>query len=217
MFEGVLNTSIIKRAVEKQKALFNIIDLRNFGIGAHKSVDDSPYGGGAGMVLKVDVVHAAILEARKLNPDTKVILLDPRGVPYTQRVAEELSKKQSITLICGHYEGYDERIREYVDMEVSMGDFVLTGGEIPALAIIDSVVRLIPGVLGKDESFMNESFSETENGRILEHAHYTRPHTYNGSSVPEYVLTGNHKTIDSERLKNAKQITHEKRPDLLKK
>lgn len=217
MFQGVLNTSILKRAVEKGKATISIINLRDFGLGAHKTVDDKPYGGGVGMVLKVDVVHTAIKKAKEVNPNTKIILLDPRGTPYTQQVAENLSKEESITLICGHYEGYDERIRTYVDMEISMGDFILTGGEIAAMAVIDSVVRLVPGVLGKDESHMHESFSKTETGRILEHPHYTRPQIYDGKDVPEYALSGNHKDIAFSRNQEALNITNEKRPDLLKK
>lgn len=217
MFQGVLNTSILKRAVEKGKTTFEIINLRDFGLGTHKTVDDKPYGGGAGMVLKVDVLHSAIKKARELHAETKVILLDPRGVPFSQEIAENLSKESSITLICGHYEGYDERIREYIDMEISMGDFILTGGEIPAMAVIDSTVRLIPGVLGKDESYTLESFSDSENGRILEHAHYTRPQIYNGSEVPDYVIKGDHKKIETSRAEEAIKITSKNRPDLLKK
>lgn len=217
MFQGVLNSSILKRAVEKGKVSFNLINLRDFGLGAHKTVDDKPYGGGAGMVLKVDVLHEAVKKAKEIDGDTKIVLLDPRGVRYSQEVAENLSKESSITLICGHYEGYDERIREYVDMEISMGDFVVTGGEIPAMAIIDSTVRLLPGVLGKEESHQLESFSHSKKGRILEHAQYTRPQTYNGVSVPEYILTGNHKQIEEERAAEAAGITAKNRPDLLKK
>lgn len=216
MFDGVLNHSILKRAKEKGSVIYNLINLRDFGIGKHKTVDDKPYGGGAGMVLKVDVMHEAIQKARRDNPSTKVILLDPRGIPFTQEVAENLSKEKSITLICGHYEGYDERIRNYIDMEVSIGDFVLTGGEIPAMAIIDSVVRLIPGVLGKDDSFKNESFSEGNVGRILEHSHYTRPETYDGNSVPKELLSGNPKVIAEIRETQAKNVTQNNRPDLLK-
>lgn len=216
MFDGVLNHSMLKRAKEKGKAVYNIINLRDFGLGAHKTVDDRPYGGGAGMVLKVDVMHNAIKKVKENNPHTKIILLDPRGIPFTQHVAETLAKEESITLICGHYEGYDERIRKYVDQELSLGDFVLTGGEIPAMAIIDSVVRLLPGVLGKDESSKKESFSKTDKGRILEHPHYTRPEEYDGNKVPVELLSGNPKIIDEMRENLAQKITHDKRPDLLK-
>ncbi len=216
MFDGVLNHSILKRAKEKGSVFYNLINVRDFGIGNHKTVDDKPYGGGAGMVLKVDVLHNAIKKARADNPSTKVLLLDPRGIPFTQAVAENLANEESITLICGHYEGYDERIRNYIDMEVSIGDFVLTGGEIAAMAIIDSVVRLIPGVLGHDESYKYESFSKTDKGRILEHAHYTRPETYDGNNVPSELLSGNHKTISKIQQSQALNITKEKRPDLLK-
>lgn len=216
MFHGILSTSILKRAQEKQKFLVSLINLRDFGIGKHKTVDDAPYGGGAGMVLRVDVLKSALNEARKQNKNTKFVLLDPRGTPFTQSVAEELSKEESITLICGHYEGYDERIREYVDREISLGDFVLTGGEIPAMAIIDSVVRLLPGVLGKDESAQHESFSEYEGKRILEHPHYTRPPVFEGGNVPLELLSGNHKKIDEIRRLRAVELTQRKRPDLLK-
>lgn len=215
MFDGVLNHSILKRAKEKMLASYTLINLRDFGAGKHKSVDDKPYGGGAGMVLKVDVMHNAIQKAKKNNPETKVILLDPRGIPYTQEVAEKLSSESSITLICGHYEGFDERIRKYIDMEISIGDYVVTGGEIPAMAIIDSVVRLIPGVLGKEESHTYESFSESQSGRILEHPQYTRPEEYDNQKVPKELLSGNPKIIDAHRSTAAQTITKTKRPDLL--
>lgn len=215
MFEGVLNHSILKRAKEKALASYTLINLRDFGIGKHKTVDDKPYGGGVGMVLKVDVMHDAIKMAKSINPSSKIVLLDPRGTPYTQEVAEKLSTEENITLICGHYEGYDERIRNYVDMEISIGDYVLTGGEIPAMAIIDSVTRLIPGVLGKDESHMYESFSKTTSGRILEHPHYTRPEEYDNHKVPEELLSGNPKIINAQREQSARIITKDKRPDLL--
>lgn len=216
MFSGVLQTSIVKRAIEKGKVTVNMINLRDFGIGNHKTVDDKPYGGGVGMVLKVDVMHAAIEQAKKANKDTKVVLLDPRGIPFSQAVAEELSQLPSITLLCGHYEGYDERIREYIDIEISMGDFVLTGGEIPAMAILDSVTRLIPGVLGKDESSRNESFSKDELGkRILEHPQYTRPQIFKNAKVPAELLSGDHKKVKATREKEAIRITQNTRPDLL--
>jgi len=216
MFDGVLNHSILKRAKEKALATYTLINLRDFGIGKHKTVDDKPYGGGAGMVLKVDVMHDAIKKAKTLHPNTKIILLDPRGIPYTQEVAEKLSTEESVTLICGHYEGYDERIRKYIDMEVSIGDYVLTGGELPAMAIIDSVVRLLPGVLGKEESYAFESFSKTKSGRILEHPHYTRPEEYDKQIVPEELLSGNPKIIDAHRQNAAQTITKNKRPELIR-
>jgi len=217
MFTPVLNSSILGRAQKKGIISFEIVDLRLFGIGEHKTVDDKPYGGGAGMVLRVDVVHSAILEVKKNHPDSLVILMDPKGTPFSQEVAEVLSKEKEIIIICGHYEGFDERIKNFINMEISMGDFVLTGGEIPAMAVIDAVGRLIPGVLGKDESPVNESFSLTEKGRILEHSHYTRPQEYEGLTVPKVLLSGNHAEILNDRKNNALSTTQKKRPDLLKK
>lgn len=215
MFAQVLNASILGRAQSKGKVSIDIVNLRDFGIGKHKSVDDRPFGGGAGMVLRVDVLHQAILTVHKTHPESKIILLDPKGIPYTQHVAENLSAQKDITLICGHYEGYDERIKKYIDMEVSIGDFVLTGGEIPAMAIVDSVVRLLPGVLGAEDSPVKESFSLTNGKRYLEHPHYTRPQEYNGESVPEFLLSGDQKKIEEERAKFSLKSTQEKRPDLL--
>lgn len=215
MFHDVLETSILKRAQEKGKFTYECIDLRDFGIGRHKTVDDKPYGGGVGMVFRVDVLHKAIMAAKKKHKKAKVLLLDPKGIPYTQRVAEELSRKQDIILICGRYEGVDERIKNYVDMEVSLGDYVLTGGEIAAMAIIDSVVRLLPGVLGKDESSVNESFSSNNGKRILEHPHYTRPQTYKGKSIPEVLLSGDPKKVKTFRQETAEKETSLKRPDLI--
>jgi len=215
MFTGVLQTSILKRAQEKGALNVNFINLRDFGIGPHKTVDDKPYGGGVGMVLKVDVLHNAIKEAKSKNPNTKVILLDPSGIPFSQKVAEDLSKESSITLICGHYEGYDARVKNYIDMEISMGDFVLTGGEIPAMAILDAVSRLTPGVLGKEESHHHESFSKKDEGRILEHDQYTRPFEHDGVTVPENLLSGDPKKVTLQQSESALKNTKEKRPDLL--
>ncbi|MGE5041615.1 MAG: tRNA (guanosine(37)-N1)-methyltransferase TrmD [Candidatus Levyibacteriota bacterium] len=216
MFSPVINSSILKRAQEKGKATISLVNLRDFGLGTHKSVDDKPYGGGAGMVLRVDVMHQAIEAVKKSHPDTKIIILDPKGIPFTQKVAEQLSTEKDITLICGHYEGFDERIRDFIDMEISIGDYVLTGGEIPAMAITDAVVRLLPGVLGKDASPLLESFSSQQGKRLLEHAHYTRPAEYKGKKVPEVLLSGHQKNIDSSRNASSEEITREKRPDLLK-
>lgn len=215
IFENVFNTSILKRARDKKKVTFTFINLRDFGVGSHKSVDDKPYGGGAGMVLRVDVLHKAIEASKKGHKNIKTILLDPKGTVYSQEVAETLSKETDIILICPRYEGVDERIKQYIDMEVSLGDFILTGGEIPAMAIVDSIVRLLPGVLGKDESSEKESFSEVEGKRILEHAHYTRPPEYKGKGVPNVLLSGNHSTIENYRKKEAASITSKKRPDLI--
>lgn len=215
MFSPVLNSSILGRAQKKGVITVELVNLRDFGIGTHKSVDDTPYGGGAGMVLRVDVVHSAILKIKESHPDAQVILLDPKGESFSQETAENLSKMSDLILICGHYEGFDERIRKFIDMEISMGDFVLTGGEIPAMAVIDAVARLIPGVLGKHDSPLHESFSATSDGRVLEHPHYTRPQEYQGLGVPETLLSGNHAEITKERRKESVITTRKKRPDLL--
>lgn len=215
MFEGIFNSSIIKRAREKDVVTIEIVNLRDFGTGKHKTVDDKPYGGGVGMVLKVDILHKAIEFVKKLNKNTKIILLDPAGKKFNQSTAEELSKEKSITLLCGHYEGFDARVRKFVDFEISLGDFVLTGGEIPAMAVVDSIVRLIPNVLGKDESTFNESFSKRDGKRILEYDQYTRPEVFQNLSVPSDILSGDPKKVSHERLKSSFSKTKKRRPDLL--
>lgn len=215
MFSGVLNTSILKRAQEAGKLSFELVNLRDFGIGKHKTVDDKPYGGGVGMLLKVDVMHQAIQKVKSENPTSYIILTDPKGIPFSQKVAENLSKKKHITILSGHYEGHDARIEAYVDQIISMGDFVLTGGEIPAMAIVDSVSRLIPGVLGKDASSHNESFSDENGSRILEHDQYTRPEVYDGVGVPKELLSGNPKFVLQERTQSAAKNTKKNRPDLI--
>ncbi|RJQ25405.1 tRNA (guanosine(37)-N1)-methyltransferase TrmD [Candidatus Parcubacteria bacterium] len=216
MFKGVFDLSIISRAQKKRKLKINIINLRDFGIGKHKTVDDKPYGGGAGMILKVDVLHKAITSIQKKEKNTKVILLDPKGKKYNQQTAINLSKENHIILICGHYEGYDERIKNYIDEEISIGDYVLSGGEIPAMIIVDSIARLIPGVLKKQEAVEIESFSEKEGGKLLEYPQYTRPEVYNKYSVPKILLSGNHKKITEFRKKESIKLTKKRRPDLLK-
>ena len=210
IFPPIFNSSILKRAQEKDKIKFEFIDLRDFGIGEHKQVDDRPYGGGAGMILKVDVLENAIERARKKGLKEEVILLDPKGEKYSQTRAQELSKLDHIILVCGHYEGVDERIRSIVDREISIGDYVLTGGEIPAMVIVDSVTRLIPGVLKKDEAPIDESFFNAR----LEYPHYTRPENHKGKKVPEILLSGDHKKIEKYRDKMAAEETKKKRPDL---
>jgi len=203
MFEGPFSHSIIKRAIEKGNAEINFVDIRDFGIGKHKTVDDKPYGGGAGMILKVDVLKSAIDHTRikKLNINSeKIILMSAKGKAYNQKIAKDLSKLEHLIIICGHYEGVDERISNYIDDEIRIGDFVVTGGEIPAMLIADSVVRLIPSVL-KEGVVENESFSEEG---ILEHPHYTRPEIFDGKSVPEILLKGDHKKISE--WKNSKKL-----------
>lgn len=203
--------SIVKRALDGQVFELQIYDLRQFGLGKRRQVDDTPYGGGAGMVLRVDVVESAIKKAREDNPRTRVIALSPRGRRYDQPKAREYSQHESITLLCGHYEGFDERIYNYVDEEVSIGDYILSGGEIAAAAVIDSVVRLIPGAVGNEESIEKESF---EDG-LLEYPHFTKPRKYDGKEVPEVLFSGNHAEIEKWRWEKAVEITKEKRPDLL--
>lgn len=215
IFPTILGHSILKRAKFNGFIEFNLINHRDFGIGTHKVVDDKPYGGGAGMVLRVDVLEKAIKSAKKGFEKEIVILLDPKGKIYTQKIAEDLSKMEHIILICGHYEGFDERIRDLVDMEISIGDYVLTGGEIPAMAIIDSITRLIPGVLKDETATKFESHSEENNARILEYPHYTRPEEHKGKRVPEVLLSGDPKKVKKFRDEQAQKITKKRRPDLL--
>lgn len=215
IFEPILNHSILKRAQEKKLVSFKLINLRDFGIGLRKTVDDRPYGGGSGMVLRVDVLKKAI-DRTKLNiKDEKVILLDPQGDVYKQKIAEDLSKLSHMILVCGHYEGFDERVRKYVDLEISIGDFVLTGGEVPAMVLVDSVTRLIPEVLKDENATITESHSEISGKRILEGVHFTRPVEFEGKKIPEILLSGNFKKISEFRQKRAISKTQKKRPDLL--
>ena len=214
MFEGPFKLSIIKRAIDKKIASINIIDLRNFGTGKHKTVDDKPYGGGLGMILKVDVLDKAIQDVKKLNNKAeKIILLSARGKRYNQTKAWQFSKLKHLILICGHYEGVDERVLELVDEEVSIGDFVLTGGEIAAMVIADSVIRLIPGAI-REGATITESFA-ANSGSLLEYPHYTGPRTYKGKGVPEVLLSGNHKRIEEWKKEKSLEITKAKRPDLI--
>jgi tRNA (guanine37-N1)-methyltransferase len=205
MFEGPLSESILKRATEKGLIEFEFLNLRDFGLGPRKQVDDTPYGGGAGMVLRVDVMEKAIEAAKSKSEASRVILMTPQGKTFRQPKAKELATaNRDLILIAGHYEGFDERIRDLVDDQVSIGDFVLTGGELPAMVVIDAVSRLIPGVLGKEESFEEESHS-TEG--IVEYPHYTRPEEFRGKNVPQILLSGNHAKIaewrkDQSRIKS---------------
>lgn len=193
MFSGPFDQSIIKRAQDKKLVEINYHDLREFAVDERGTVDDRPYGGGVGMVLMVEPIFKALEKIKS----KKVILLDPRGEKFTQQKAREFSKLEQITLICGRYEGVDERVREnLVDESISIGDYVLTGGEIPSMVIIDAVTRLIPGVLEKEDATKFESFSEKNS---LEHPQYTRPEEFNGWKVPEILLSGNHGKIDEWR------------------
>ena len=212
-FEGLTSHSIVGRAIGSKKLQLETHNLRDYANDKYKSVDDHPYGGGPGMVLRVDVLHRALQDVRSQMPDFsgKVILLTPQGQVYRHATALELAKEESLILICGHYEGFDERIRDYVDLEISIGDYVLTGGEIPAMVLVDSVARLIPGVLGDDASSHDESHSE----RLLEYPQYTRPEIYEGSDVPKILLSGNHPEIEKWRKNQARERTASRRPDLL--
>ena len=208
MFEGFVSESIIKRAIEKNVCEIEIIDMRDYSLSKHRHVDDTPYGGGACMVLACDVVDRAI-KANSSESSYK-IMMTPQGNKYNQQKALELAKKEEIVLICGHYEGFDERIRTFVDEEISVGDYVLTGGEIPSMIVADSVIRLL-GEAIKQESHEDDSFS---NG-LLEYPQYTRPLEYNGMVVPEVLVNGNHKLINRFRKKESLRKTYLRRPDLL--
>ena len=212
MIEPVIAQSIIGRAREKGQVEINIHDFREFSVDKHGSVDDSPYGGGAGMVLRVEpVVHA--LRSLEGHKQALKILMTPQGIPYSQSRARTLSKNDHLIILCGHYEGYDERIRDYFDVEISIGDYVHTGGEIAALAVIDSLVRLIPGVLHNEQSNEDDSFSVS----LLEYPQYTRPRVFEGKSVPEVLLSGNHAKINAWREEQSHKRTRERRPDLYEK
>ncbi|MBL5873898.1 tRNA (guanosine(37)-N1)-methyltransferase TrmD [Bacillus sporothermodurans] len=215
MFSGVFGSSILKKAAEKKVVQYNVVNFREFADNKHQTVDDYPYGGGAGMVLKPQPIFDAVDSLTKNEENSKpprVILLCPQGKVLTQKVSEELAKENHLIFVCGRYEGYDERIREHVVTdEISIGDYVLTGGELGAMVVIDSVVRLLPGVLGNEDSPLLDSFSSG----LLEHPHYTRPADFRGMRVPDVLLSGNHKHIDEWREKQSLKRTYERRPDLL--
>lgn len=222
MFVGPFTQSIIKRAQGKNIVEIEYINIRDFGIGPHKMVDDTPFGGGIGMVLKVDVLHKAIEHAKNNfkqqfnNSTTKqlVILTSAAGKPYKQSVAQQYSKLDHLIIICGHYEGVDERVTKYIGEEISIGDFVLTGGEIPAMVITDSVVRLLEGAITQG-AVEDESFSKEV--PLLEYPQYTKPREYEGQVVPEILLNGNHQKIEQWRQEKSLEKTKQIRPDLLKK
>ncbi|MDP4011484.1 MAG: tRNA (guanosine(37)-N1)-methyltransferase TrmD [Candidatus Roizmanbacteria bacterium] len=241
MISGFLNHSILKRAQEKNIVEIEVTNLRDFAIDSHGTVDDRPYGGGAGMVMRADVIAKAITSITNYElriTKRKIILTSAKGKPFNQAKAQELSKLDHVVIIAGHYEGVDERIMKYIDEEISLGDFVLTGGEIPTASIVDSIVRLLPGVLKKDEATEEESFfqvsideligilgkteilaklqkSGTKNVQLLEYPQYTRPEDFEGQSVPQELTSGNHELIRKYRLQKAYEETVQKRPDLL--
>jgi tRNA (guanine37-N1)-methyltransferase len=232
MFVGPFTQSIIKRVLEKNIVEIEYVNIRDYGIGSHKMVDDTPYGGGVGMVLKVDVLHRAIEHAKDTfaqqwsaqgrsdsrgnNATMKqlVILTSASGKSYKQKVAKQYSKLDHLIIICGHYEGVDERVSKYIDEEISIGDFVLTGGELPAMIITDSVVRLLKGAI-TEGAVEDESFSQKT--QLLEYPHYTKPRDYDGQEVPEILLNGNHQKIAQWREEKSLEKTKLVRPDLLKK
>lgn len=245
MIEGFFEESIIKRAQDKGVVEIEVVNLRDFAKDKYGSVDDKPYGGGAGMVFRVDVVREAIskiqIPRNKQIPNLKsqrIVLTSAKGRLFNQQVAQEYSHLENLIIVCGHYEGVDERVLDYVDEEISLGDFVMTGGEIAASAIVDAVVRLLPGALKKEEATENESYREysidrlieelgenktlvelknkgIKTVRLLEYPQYTRPEEYEGKKVPEVLLSGNHAEIEKWRVKKAFEETLSKRPDLL--
>ncbi|WP_336786455.1 tRNA (guanosine(37)-N1)-methyltransferase TrmD [Paenibacillus sp. MMO-177] len=217
MFDGVFGASILGKAKEKGIVSLEAINFREYSNNKHNTVDDYPYGGGGGMVLKPEPVFAAVedlMAKKESGARPRVILMCPQGETFTQKKAEELAKEEHLVLICGHYEGYDERIREHlVTDELSIGDYVLTGGEIPAMTVIDSVVRLLPGVLGNETSAVTDSYSTG----LLEYPHYTRPPVFRDWAVPDVLVSGNHAKIDTWRREQSLLRTLKRRPDLLAK
>ena len=207
-FDNFKTESIIKRAIENDKVKINILNIRDYATNKHKQVDDYPYGGGAGMVLMCEPIFNAIESLKKDN--TKVIMMSPSGKTFNQEKAYSLSKEEHIILLCGHYEGFDERIKTIIDEEISIGNFVLTGGEIPAMAIVDAVTRLLPGVISED-SLKDESF----NNNLLDYPTYTKPADFRGLKVPDVLLSGHHKNIEKYREEERLKKTIENRKDLL--
>ena len=211
MFDGVFQESIIKRAIDEKKVEINLINFRDYTNDSHNKVDDTPYGGGAGMVLMCQPIFDCVKSIR--TEETKVILMTPDGIPYKQKMAYDLSNEKHLIIICGHYEGFDERIRSICDLEVSIGDYVLTGGEVPAMVLVDSITRLLPGVI-REDSHLEDSFNENY---LLDYPTYTKPRVYEGMEVPEVLLSGDHKKINEYRYNESLKRTEERRPDLLKK
>ena len=210
MFKNIFDESIIKRAKEKNKVIINIHNFRDYSLDSHHKVDDVAYGGGVGMVLMPQPIFDCVLSLKK--DYSKVILLTPSGIPYKQKMAYDLSKEKHLIIICGHYEGFDERIRKIVDLEISIGDYVLTGGEIPAMVLVDTITRLLPGVIN-EQSHLEDSF----NDNLLDYPTYTKPRDFRGLKVPDILLSGDHKKIEEYRHKESLKKTKEIRPDLLEK
>lgn len=213
MIADGLNHSIIKRAIDEGTISLEAVNIRDFANNKHNQVDDAPYGGGAGMVIKPQPVYDAYMSVKdKVSENCRVVYMTPQGKTFNQKKAEELSKEEDLIILCGHYEGIDERVIEkIVTDEISIGDYVLTGGELAAMTVIDAVSRLIPGVLNKEESFMDESFSNN----LLEYPQYTRPLEFEGEKVPEVLLSGHHGNVDKWRREKSLERTYDKRPELL--
>lgn len=212
MFGGPFGESIIRRGQDKGLIQIGLHQIRDYTVDRHRTVDDAPYGGGAGMLMKPEPLAAAIEAAKNVNTDATVLLTTPQGRPLTQQLAQELALKPGLIIVCGRYEGVDERIHQhYVDHEISIGDYVLSGGELAAMVLVDCVTRLVPGVLGSDESAATDSFSDG----LLEYPQYTRPPEFNGLSVPAPLLSGNHAEIVRWRREQSLKRTAERRPDLL--
>ena len=210
MFDNIFNESIIKRAVENDIVSINIVNFRDYSDDPHKKVDDTPYGGGAGMVLAPGPIFNCVEELK--TKDSKVILLTPDGIPSKQKNAYDLSKEKHLIIICGHYEGFDERIRSLADIEISIGDYVLTGGEIPAMVLVDSIVRLLPGVIN-EQSHLEDSFNHNY---LLDYPTYTKPRVFRGMEVPEVLTSGDHAKINKWRQEESIKKTKKRRPDLFK-
>ena len=211
MFDNVFDESIIKRAKSSSKVSINVHNFRDYSLDSHKKVDDTPYGGGCGMVLMAQPIYDCVESLR--TKDSKVIILTPSGTPYKQEIAYDLSKEKHLIIICGHYEGFDERIMALADIQLSIGDYVLTGGEIPAMVLVDSITRILTGVI-KEESHLEDSFNEE---KLLDYPTYTKPQNFRGMEVPEVLISGDHKKIAEYRYQESLRRTREKRPDLLEK
>jgi len=211
MLQGPLSESMLKKAQEKGLLSLNLVDIRDFTTDKHKTADDTPYGGGPGMVMKAEPIFKAVTSNRK--PVTRIILMCPTGKLLTQEIVKELAKEEHLIIICGHYEGVDERIRDLVDQEISIGDFVLTGGELPAMVLVDAVARQIPGVVKEEESVKRDSFYKG----LLDYPSYTKPEDFEGKKIPEALLSGHHAVIDRWRRKEAIRQTFFRRPEMLTK
>jgi tRNA (guanine37-N1)-methyltransferase len=216
LFDTFAKTSFVGRAVDSGALVLRFRSPRDFGLGKHKSVDDTPYGGGSGMVMRVDVMLACIESLDDVEPKAKRVLLTPQGAPFDQGTAIALAAEPAFMLICGRYEGFDERVRAHVHEEISLGDFVMTGGEVAAMAVIEATVRLLPGVLGNASSTHEESHSPGNDG-LLEYPHYTRPAEFRGEGVPAELVSGNHAEIAKWRAAKSQERTATRRPDLLEK